>query len=172
MANSSYALGLWRVVRAALVFGITTFAACVTSRALMSSLRSDLWRSQWGDYAIIILPAVAVISATVALLDIGSLGAFGSEPAIDFRDGFSRFMFRHVLFMFGFLAPQALMAYEHQISGVFVAVSLLCVFPMVAISEGTSKVIADKAEETNMSDFVKGIGATKRGHESKGIRRD
>jgi hypothetical protein len=125
----------------------------------------------WGIYAVLLAPLLAVVSAIVALLDVGAKGAFGSNPAAELRAMAAGFMWRHLIFMIGFIGPQVVMALEHERSVVFVAIPLLCLYPMIFVSDGTDKVIAERAEESNLSDFTKGIGE-RSDRSPKSIRRD
>lgn len=172
MKRSAPVKGLVSLFYCSLIFGFSTLVCCLISKSLMAFWKASPWESPNGQMALWILPLAATLCALIAVVSYGASGSHGADPAADLKDIVIRLFRRHLLWSIAFLAPQILMARDQQTSLVFIALSLLCLFPMIATFDHVSKSIIERSEEDNLGQFVRGVGSTGSTKQSKGIRRD
>lgn len=164
-------LGSLRILLAAIVFLATTSATLVASAVLVDFLPQSPWKWEYSWSVFLGVPALAFLSGVGALRDFGATGAFGDDPVRDFRDAYRRILFKHFLACLGFIAPHLWLNFDHSLSPLVLAISLLFVIRMVFVSEHVDSAIVDRARYDNRSRFLEGLGRSGKRRPSKGIRR-
>ena len=159
------------MVIASAVFGLTTLLACLASKQLMSFWRSGWWDRPETNYVVVGLPVLATVFANIAFLRFGASGAFGANAKTDLKDLFVRLLARHLLYGAGFLAPQVAMARSQSLNPILVVISLLFLYPMIAIYMHVSSAIVERVKHENLGRFLGGVGEPKAQKSRKGVRR-
>ena len=166
----SRVLGSLRILKAAVIFPITTLATCIASAKCVEMWPASPWNSQYSWVAALILPITAFLTANAAFRSYGATGAFGRDPVSDFRDVFRRILAKHVEACVLFLAPHIAISMFPQLSLWTLLVSLLFLVRMVCINY-VDEVVTERARYENLNQFKEGLGQRRRRKATKGLRR-
>ena len=166
----SRVLGSLRILKAAVIFPITTFATCVACAKCVDFWPTNPWTLQYSWVAGLGMPVIAFFTANSACRSFGEVGAFGKDPVADFRDVFRRIFVKHIFACLGFLAPHVAVSMFHQLT-LWVLFVCLPFLRLCCVDSFLAEVINDRVRYTNLNKFKEGIGARRTRRPNKGIRR-